>query len=85
MITVGEVLTFLIPDVEWTIYGQKYEDIVWHNGTAPISKKEFEAGFEQLVNFRAEQEAQAQAKKEAALAKLVALGLDAEDLKALGL
>jgi hypothetical protein len=85
MITALEVLLFLCPGVEVTIYGQEYEGIIWHNGTPAITKKEFENGFKQLADFRAKEEAEKANAKLAAEAKLAALGLSADDLKALGL
>lgn len=85
MANAGEVLNFLCPDIEWTIQGFNYEDITWHNGTPAITKKEFEAGFAEYDDYKAEQDAQVQAKRQAALAKLTALGLNLDDLKALGL
>ncbi len=81
----GEVLTMLCPDAKWTIYGDDYDSIIWHNGEPAITKQQFEAGFCQYDAWKAEQDAQAVAKKAAAEAKLAALGLDTDDLKALGL
>ena len=43
----GEVLTMLCPTIEWTIYGDDYESIIWHKGIIGITKEEFEAGFAQ--------------------------------------
>jgi hypothetical protein len=51
----------------------------------PITKEQFEAGFAQVETAKAQAEAEAAAKKAAAEAKLAALGLTADDLKALGL
>ena len=85
MATGGEVLTMLCPTIEWTIYGDDYESIIWHNGKPAITKTQFESGFAQYDAWKAEQDAQAVAKKAAAEAKLAALGLDTDDLKALGL
>jgi hypothetical protein len=81
----GEVLTMLCPTIEWTIYGDDYESIIWHKGIIGITKEEFEAGFAQYDAWKAEQDAEAAAKKAAAEAKLAALGLTSDDLKALGL
>jgi hypothetical protein len=85
MATGGEVLTMLCPDAKWTIYGDDYENIIWHQGEAVITKAEFQTGFAQYDAWKVEQDAQAQAKREVALAKLAALGLEPDDLKALGL
>jgi len=85
MTTGANVLEMLCPNIEWTIYGDNYDSIIWHSGQAPITKAEFEAGFAQYDAWKVEQdEAKAQAKASAE-AKLEALGLTADDLKALGL
>ena len=78
------VLNMLIPDGGWVLVGDKYEGINFVE-CEPISKEQFEAAFAQYDAWKAEQEAQAAAKKAAAEAKLAALGLTADDLKALGL
>lgn len=85
MITAGEVISFLVPGVEYTIYGSEYEGIIWHNGEPALTKQEFQAGFQQLADYKAQQEADKIAARAAAEAKLLALGLSVDDLKALGL
>jgi len=79
-----EVLSMLIPNGGYVQIGEDYEGIEFLE-CEPITKEEYEAGFAQYDAWKAEQEAQAAAKKAAAEAKLAALGLDADDLKALGL
>ena len=80
----GEVLTMLCPEKEWVISGDDFDSIQWVKGE-PITKAQFEAGFAQYDAWKAEQDAQAAADKASATAKLEALGLTADDLKALGL
>ena len=84
MATGGEVLTMLCPDKEWVITGDDFDSIQWIKGD-PITKAQFEAGFDQYVTWKAAQDAQIAADKAGATAKLEALGLTADDLKALGL
>lgn len=79
-----EVLEMLIPQGGWILVGDDYEGIQFID-CEPITKAQFDAGFAQVDAFKAEQEAQAITNKEAAQAKLAALGLTADDLKALGL
>jgi hypothetical protein len=79
-----EVLQLLIPNGGWVITGDTYEGIEFIDAT-PITKAQFEAGFAQYDAWKAEQDAKAEADKAAAQAKLAALGLTADDLKALGL
>jgi len=79
-----EVLSMLIPNGGWIATGEEYEGITFLE-CEPITKAQFEAGFAQYDAYKAEQDAQAAADKASATAKLVALGLTADDLKALGL
>ena len=80
----GEVLSMLCPNTEWAIIADDFDSIQWIKGE-PITKAQFTAGFAQYDAWKAEQDAKATADKESAQAKLEALGLTAEDLKALGL
>ena len=84
MATGVDVLTLLRPEGGWIIYGDDFDSIEWIKGN-PITKEEFEAGFAQYDAWKAEQDAAQVAAKEAATAKLAALGLTTDDLKALGL
>ena len=83
-ITGTDVLELLIPNGGWIISGDSYEGITFVS-CDPITEKQFNDGFEKVAKFRAEAEANAAAAKAAAEAKLAALGLTADDLKALGL
>jgi hypothetical protein len=80
----GEVLSMLCPNTEWVITADDYDSIQWIKGET-ITKAQFTAGFAKYDAWKAEQDAKATANKEAAQAKLEALGLTADDLKALGL
>ena len=77
-----DVLTMLIPTGGWAIAGDAYEGINFIEAK-PITKAEFEAGFAQYDAWKAEQDAKAEADKTAAQAKLAALGLTTDELKAL--
>jgi hypothetical protein len=82
--TPTNVLEFLIPSGNWILVGNEYEGITF-TADETITKEQFEAGFAQYDDWKAEQDAEAAAKKAAAEAKLIALGLDLDDLRALGL
>jgi hypothetical protein len=84
MVKGTEVLTYLRPNGGWVIYNDDFDSILWVKGE-PITKAEFEAGFAQYDAWKAEQDAAAVAAKATAEAKLAALGLTTDDLKALGL
>ena len=80
-----EVMTMLCPDGGWIIQDDNFDEIIWVDDRPRCTKEEYEAGFAQYDAWKAEQDAQAATKKAAAEAKLAALGLTADDLKALGL
>jgi hypothetical protein len=84
MATGAEVLTMILPNGGWYIQGDEYEGIQFLE-CEPITKAQFEAGFVQYDAWKVEQDAKAAADKGAAQAKLAALGLTTDDLKALGL
>ena len=84
MATGTEVLSMLCPSTEWVITGDDFDAIQWIKGEQ-ITKAQFEAGFAQYDAWKAEQDAQMAADKTSATTKLEALGLTADDLKALGL
>jgi hypothetical protein len=80
----AQVLEMLLPNGGWYISGEDYDGIQFLQCN-PITKAQFEAGFAQYDAWKAEQDAAKVAAKEAAEAKLAALGLSVDDLKALNL
>jgi hypothetical protein len=84
MATGSEVLTMLIPSGGWVITGDDFEGIQFLDAK-PITKAQFEAGFDKVDAWKAQQDLAAQTAKDLAQAKLEALGLTTDDLKALGL
>ncbi len=84
MLPCHEVLKMLLPNSEYVMRGETYESITFISGET-ITKKQFEDGLLKYDAWKAEQDAAQTAKKAIAEAKLAALGLTADDLKALGL
>ena len=84
MATPTNVLEFLIPSGNWILVGNEYEGITF-TADETITKDQFEAGFAQYDAWKAEQDAAKVVAKATAEAKLAALGLTPDDLKALGL
>jgi hypothetical protein len=84
MAKASDVLSMLIPQGGWAITGEEYEGIQFLE-CEPITKAQFQAGFAEYDTWKAAQDAQIAADKASATAKLEALGLTANDLKALGL
>jgi len=85
MATGTDVLNMLLPEGGWILIGDDFDGITWVDDRPRCTKAEFEAGFAQFNAWKAEQEAAAVTAKAAAEAKLAALGLTGDDLKALGL
>ena len=80
----SDVMEMLRPEGGWIMIGDSFEGLTFIAGE-PITKEELEKGFAEYPSWKAEQDAAKAEKKAAAEAKLAALGLDADDLKALGL
>ena len=85
MATGANVMEMLCPAGGWILVGEEYEGITWVDDRPRCTKAQFEAGFAQYDAWKADQDAQATADKASATTKLEALGLTADDLKALGL
>lgn len=83
---ITKAIFHLKPNAEFTFKENDYSTIQWHvlDGEAPTIK-ELEAANEELKKLETEAALDAANKKAAAEAKLAALGLTSEDLKALGL
>ena len=81
----SEVLEMLCPAGGWILIGDDFDGITWVDDRPRCTKTQFQAGFAQYDAWKAEQDAKAISDKAAAQAKLEALGLTADDLKALGL
>jgi len=84
MATLIQALNFLRPEGGYIAVGLDYEGIQFLE-CKPFTKAEFEAAFSAFDAWKAAQDAAAAADKASATAKLEALGLTADDLKALGL
>lgn len=82
----SEAIWKLKPDSEFSFTNNDYSTIKWDvlDGEAP-TQAEIDEAIEQVKADEAQAELDKAAKKAATEAKLAALGLDADDLKALGL
>lgn len=85
MAKASEVLEMLLPEGGWIISGENFENIIWVDERPRCTQEQFEAGFAEYDAWKAEQDAAKATAKAQAEAKLEALGLTADDLKALGL
>jgi hypothetical protein len=86
MIELSRAIWKLRPDAEFSYTDEDYSTIKWDKLEGnPPTQAEIDAAIEQIKTDETNAEAQAAAAKEAAQAKLAALGLTTDDLKALGL
>ena len=83
MIRDEEAIQSLIPNTEWHYRAGVLT--VFTEGVVAPTEQEIQQEKQRLLEAQAQAEAQAAANKAAAEAKLAALGLTADDLKALGL
>lgn len=70
MAKASEVLQMLIPTGGWVIVGDDFDSIRYDEGVAPLSKKDFEAGFAKVDAWKAAQDAVTAEKKSALLDRL---------------
>jgi hypothetical protein len=86
MSNLAKAIKTLRPTAEFSYYENDYTTIKWDKleGNAP-TQSEINAALEQVEADESAAVAKAKADKVAAQAKLAALGLTADDLKALGL
>jgi hypothetical protein len=86
MSDISKAIWKLRPDSEFSFTDEDYSTIQWDKIEGnPPTQAEINAAIEQIKVEEANAEAQAVAAKASAEAKLAALGLTADDLKALGL
>jgi len=84
MTKASDVLIMLLPEGGWATHGDNFEDITFIEAE-PLTKEQFNSGVAKYDAWKAEQDAKVAAAKANAEAKLAALGLTGDDLKALGL
>lgn len=82
MATATNILEMLRPEGGWVIYDNDFDQIQWID-CKPLTRKEFDAGFEKYDAWLAEKEQEKINKKIEAEAKLEALGLTIDDIKTL--
>lgn len=82
--TVYEVMRMLRPQGGWILVGDSYEGLTFLE-CEPVTKAELEQGFIDLEAATKKAAQDAENAKKAAEAKLAALGLSVDDLKAIGL
>ena len=71
------------PNAKVTVHGDDINQIIWENGTTPISKSEIESMIPVVEQEILNEQENKESKKQSAIAKLKALGLDEEEVKAI--
>jgi hypothetical protein len=85
MIDYTLILSTNYADSEWTLDGDDYQGLTWLSETKKPTKNELDSQWQDILDKIEAKKAASKAKREAAEAKLAALGLTPDDLKALGL
>ncbi len=83
MAKAANVLEYLIPTGGWTIVGEDFNSIVYDEGVAPITKKQFDDAAKVVDEFMTQQSNARAAARSSALNKLSALGLTEDEVKAI--
>jgi hypothetical protein len=65
-----EVLSMLIPTGGYVIYGEDFDSIIYDEGVVPVTKEQFENGFAVFDAWKAQQNAQKTAARQAVLDRL---------------
>lgn len=80
-----EAIYLINPNAEFSFNEADLETLQWHNETKPLSNATILETIKNNKAAKAQVELNKATKRDAALAKLLALGLDVDDLAALGL
>ena len=78
-----EAIQKINPQAEVSVSEEDINTIIWENGTTPIPLADIQAQIPVVEQEIANEEANKIAKKQSAIAKLSALGLDEEEIKAI--
>jgi hypothetical protein len=70
MATGSDVMTYFYPNGGFYIQGDDFSTVFFSEGVIPITKEQFETGFEQYDSWKAEQDATKAAAKATLLARL---------------
>jgi hypothetical protein len=83
MLDYAKILSLNYVGKQWSLDGDAYDGLTWLDSSPKPTQAELDALWESTQAQVAEQKAQAIAVKESALAKLAALGLTQDEVKAL--
>lgn len=76
------VLSANYPDAQWTLSGNDYATLEWHDDTPKPTQAELDAAWPAVQQAQANAEAAVVAARQSAIDKLAALGLTVDEISA---
>ena len=76
------VLSANYPDAQWTLSGNDYATLIWHDDTPKPSQAELDAAWPAVQQQQADAVAAKEAARQSAIDKLAALGLTVDEISA---
>jgi hypothetical protein len=75
------VLSANYPDAQWTLSGNDYATLIWHDDTPKPSQAELDAAWPAVQQAQADAVAAEEATRQSAVDKLAALGLTVDEIR----
>jgi len=82
MIDYAAVLVALYPGAQWSLAGNDYATLIWHEDTPKPSQQELDAAWPAVQQQQADAVAAKEAARQSAIDKLAALGLTVDEISA---
>ena len=82
MIDYSAVLTATHPGAQWSLYGNDYNTLVWHDNTPKPAQAELDAAWPAVQQAQTDAVAAKEAARASGVAKLEALGLTVDEVSA---
>jgi hypothetical protein len=76
------VLSANYPDAQWTLSGNDYATLIWHDDTPKPSQAELDAAWPAVQQARQDAVTAIEAARQSAIDKLAALGLTVDEISA---
>ena len=76
-----EVLKADYPAAQWSLRGNDYDTLIWHDDTPKPSKADLDAAWPAVQQAQADAVAADQAARQSAIDKLAALGLSVDEIR----
>jgi len=76
------VLEVNYPNAQWTLSGNDYDTLVWHDATPKPTQQELDAAWPAVQQAQADAVAAKETARQSAIDKLAALGLTVDEISA---